>query len=167
MECPRSKTPLKKINVGKVPVYVSEQCGGVFLESSTLSLFECPTSERGQALVNHLSQFHDDTLDLSCRISCPSCADTVMLRRYHSPLHVVEIDECPGCGAIWLDTGELSKLQSLMLNEKERSLLRAQMLEQHRTPNIESMPYINDYWIKREKRIGGLMEIAGYLTRFW
>lgn len=167
MKCPRTNTTLKKINVGKVPVYVSEHCGGVFLESSTLSLFECPTSDRGRALADHLSQFHSDTIDLSCKVSCPSCTDTVMLRRYYSPLHVVEIDECPGCGAIWLDTGELSKLRSLMLNEKERGILRAQMLEEHRLPKIESMPYNNDYWIKREKRIGSLMDLAGYLIRIW
>ena len=118
MYCPRTKTALKKINVGKVPVYVSEACGGVLFENQTLKDFECPSDKRGKALANHLSRFHNEIADLKQRVSCPLCSDTIMLRRFYSPLHAVEIDECPGCGAIWLDNGELEKLQSLMLNEK-------------------------------------------------
>lgn len=163
MKCPRTDSILTKVNVGKVAVYVSERCGGVFLENHTLTLFECAESDRGKALSKHLSQFHNEGLNLSERVECPSCVDTVMLRRYYSPLHVVEIDECPGCGGIWLDTGELSKLQSLMLNEKEKTLLRNKLLEEHRQPKIEGLPHLRDSWIKREKKVDHFMELISYI----
>ncbi|WP_395342469.1 zf-TFIIB domain-containing protein [Ningiella sp. W23] len=167
MKCPRTGLALKKVNVGKVSVFVSENCGGVFLENQTLILFECPEKDRGKALSKHLSQFHNETLNLSERITCPRCIDTIMLRRYYSPLHVVEIDECPGCGGIWLDTGELSKLQSLMLNEKEKALLRNKLLEEHRPPQIEGLPHLRDSWIKRNEKVNALIELTSYISTDW
>jgi Zn-finger nucleic acid-binding protein len=167
MQCPRTNTPLKKVNVGKVPVYVSEACGGVFLENQTLKLFKCPDDKRGHTLANHLKQFHGELLELVERVSCPTCADTVMLRRFYSPLHVVEIDECPGCGGIWLDTGELSKLQSLMLNEKERALLRHQLMEENRRIEIKGLPHKHDYWKRRSDKIDKLFELTAYITDVW
>ena len=32
----------------------------------------------------------------------------------------VEIDECPGCGSIWLDAGELGDIRSLFKTEEEK-----------------------------------------------
>lgn len=167
MKSPRTDSILKKVNVGKIPVYVSESCGGVFLENQTLKLFECAEKDRGKALSKHLSQFHNETLNLSERVACPSCLDTVMLRRYYSPLNVVEIDECPGCGGIWLDTGELSKLQSLMLNEKEKTLLRNKLLDEHRQPKIEGLPHLRDNWIKRNEKVDNFMELVSYISGNW
>ena len=160
MQCPRTNTPLKKVNVGKVPVYLSEACGGVFLENQSLKQFERPEEKRGKALATHLAQFHNELLNLEARVNCPTCVETVMLRRFYSPLHVVEIDECPCCGGIWLDTGELSKLQSLMLNEKERALLRAQLLEQHRVSEIKGLPHLRDNWHRRSNKIDKLFDMA-------
>tara|TARA_R110002167_G_scaffold28926_24_gene96830 strand:+ start:3535 stop:4038 length:504 start_codon:yes stop_codon:yes gene_type:complete len=167
MLCPRTNTQLIKVNVGKVPVYVSEACGGVFLENQSLKLFECPESKRGKVLSIHLAQFNNELLSLDKRVNCPVCTDTVMLRRFYSPLHVVEIDECPSCGGIWLDTGELSKLQSLMLNEKERAILRSQLLDDHRMSEINGLPHKHDNWHHRNDKIDSLFDIATYLTSDW
>jgi Zn-finger nucleic acid-binding protein len=163
MQCPRTDSPLKKINVGKVPVYVSENCGGVFLTNQTLHLFECPKDARGNALSKHLSQFHDVTLNVDQRVRCPECKDTVMLRRFYSPLQVVEIDECPSCGGIWLDTGELSKLQSLMLNETDKARLRAELLDEHRRAEINGLPHLHDFG-SRSDRIDNFMELTSYIA---
>ena len=92
MKCPRTQTKLTRINVGKVPVFVIEACGGVFLENQTLALLESPQEERGRALEKHLRQFHHALPTLDERVNCPAYDDTVMLRRFYSPLHVVEID---------------------------------------------------------------------------
>lgn len=167
MKCPRTHTDLKKINVGKVPVYVSQSCGGVFFENQTLKLFDSFSEKRGKALVEHLSQFHSEAIDLSVRIKCPTCPEIVMSRRFNSPLHAVEIDECPNCGGIWLDMGELSKLQSLMLNEKERATLRQKLMEENRHPEIKSLPHKYDNWHRRSSKVDALLDIASYLTRLW
>ena len=95
------------------------------------------------------------------------CDNTGMLRRFYSPLHVVEIDECPGCGGIWLDAGELEKLQSLMLNEKERALLRHDLMREHDTIEIKGLPHIRDNWHKRSDKVDAFFDIASYITNLF
>ena len=90
-----------------------------------------------------------------------------MLRRFYSPLHAVEIDECPGCGAIWLDTGELEKLQSLMLSEKDRAILRHELMKEHEPIQIKGAPHKHDNWNRRSDKIDALFDIASYITRGW
>ncbi|MEH6713424.1 MAG: zf-TFIIB domain-containing protein [Paraglaciecola polaris] len=164
MLCPRTHSPLKKVNVGKVPVFVSEVCAGVFFENATIQHFEKPSERRGATLAAHLEKFHGELLGLDERVNCPTCTDTVMLRRFYSLSHAVKIDECPGCGGIWLDTGELAKLQSLLLNEKERALLRAQLIETHRPSEISGLPHIHDNWLLRDNKISNLIDLTFFLT---
>lgn len=167
MKCPRTNTTLKKVTVGKVPVYYSNACGGILLETQTLSKFENPKEKRGNALAKHLSQFQHELDSLDKRITCPKCPDTVMLRRFYSPLHVVEIDECPSCGAIWLDTGELEKIQSLMLNEKERALLRIELMKEHERIDIKSMTHGYNPWNRRGDKVNAFFELASYISDSW
>tara|TARA_R110000744_G_scaffold143323_1_gene255176 strand:+ start:5260 stop:5493 length:234 start_codon:yes stop_codon:yes gene_type:complete len=77
------------MNVGKVPVFVSEACGGVFFENATIQYFEKPSERRGAALPSHLESFHGKLLGLDERVNCTTCADTVMLRRFYSLSHAV------------------------------------------------------------------------------
>ncbi|WP_334061955.1 zf-TFIIB domain-containing protein [Alteromonas genovensis] len=167
MKCPRTHTTLKQVSVGKVPVYYSEACGGVLLENNTLSHFENPQDKRGNVLAKHLSQFHCELVSKNKRIRCPKCPDTVMLQRFYSPLHAVEIDECPGCGAIWLDTGELGKIQSLMLNEKERALLRNELMKKHERIEIKGMPHQHDNWNRRSDKVDAFFDLASYISNSW
>lgn len=37
---------------------------------------------------------------------CPKCGDTLKVRSFQK----VEIDQCNGCGGIWLDAGELEQV---------------------------------------------------------
>lgn len=69
-------------------------------------------------------------------------------------------------GNIWLDSGELPQLQQLMLNPKERALLRQQLMSEHRPANIEGMAHLRDRWIKRSDKIDKLFALADYLTRW-
>jgi Zn-finger nucleic acid-binding protein len=43
-----------------------------------------------------------------------------MMRRYFSPRTQIEIDECPGCGGIWLDAEELEGIRSIFKGAAER-----------------------------------------------
>jgi len=43
-----------------------------------------------------------------------------MMRHFFSVKREVELDECPGCGGMWLDAGELGKIRSLYGSEEER-----------------------------------------------
>ncbi|KNC68738.1 zf-TFIIB domain-containing protein [Pseudoalteromonas ardens] len=138
MQCPRTSHPLKPVKVGGIKVYISEHSGGVFFDNQVLSNFTNPSELRAEVLAKHLRQFSAPLGDESARVKCPKCPDIVMMRRYFSPLRVVEIDECPGCGGIWLDTGELDTLHENHLSAKEREMLRIKMLEEHQAFHIDS-----------------------------
>ncbi len=135
MQCPRTGEELKKVKVGGVEVYVSQACGGVFLDSQSIVLFRRGDSKRGNALAKHISQFNSYLLDEDTRIDCPKCNNVVMMRRYYSPLKVIEIDECPMCAGIWLDTGELEKIQNIEASEIELARAKNEMRNQSRSNN--------------------------------
>lgn len=166
MQCPRTTTTLKEVKVGGISVFISESCGGVFFDNQQIKNFERPEAKRGDALANHLRQFQNSTLDEQARVSCPKCPDTVMLRRFYSPLHVVEIDECPSCGGIWLDTGELDKLRSLFMNDKERALLRAQLISETRPANVKGLSHLGEFHSTHAK-VDKLLDTASYLLELW
>ena len=44
-----------------------------------------------------------------------------MLKRQYGPRQPVEIDECPGCGGIWLDAGDLKAIRSAFDSSEERA----------------------------------------------
>ncbi|WP_339769807.1 zf-TFIIB domain-containing protein [uncultured Paraglaciecola sp.] len=73
------------------------------------------------------------------------------------------MDECPGCGGIWLDTGELAKLQSLLLNEKDRALLLTQLIESHKPNEISGLPHIHGNRLHRDNKISNLIDLTYYV----
>jgi len=112
LTCPRSATPLVRLRVGGVDTDVCEDCGGLWLDRSELARFEHPDSAFGDALAAHLAQFPAAVIDHSVRLRCPRHSATVMLRRVYSRDVPVEIDECPECGGVWLDTYELAQIRA-------------------------------------------------------
>ena len=111
LRCPRSSSPLTRLRIGGVDTDVCEDCGGLWLDRLELARFEQADSLFGEALVAHLSQFAPTLVDHSFRLRCPHHQQTVMLRRKFSASVPVEIDECPQCGGIWLDSGELAQIR--------------------------------------------------------
>ena len=111
LRCPRSATPLTPLRIGGVSTDVCEDCGGLWLDRLELARFEHASSAFGDALVAHLSQFPPALMDHSVRLQCPRHRDVVMLRRRFSATVAVEIDECPQCGGIWLDSDELAHIR--------------------------------------------------------
>jgi len=162
MKCPRTGAPLRPIKVGGIEVDVSEACGGAFFDNLELEKFKKLGEDRGDALVKHLKQFSTPLMDEKERFKCPKCKDVVMMRRYYSPLKIIEIDECPGCAGIWLDTGELDKIQDNQLTERELAFLRSEMIDSAPTSTIRSPKhrYLDDH-----NKLENIFELASYLFR--
>jgi len=137
MYCPRTNTPLEPLLVGGFTVFTSAQ-GGVFFDNSQIFKFSSPELKHGQVLLKHLGNYSEDEGDVSLRINCPQCKSIVMMRRYFSPVKAVEIDECPGCAGIWLDSGELAKIHENHLTPRERKLLAHEMATNHGFITIKS-----------------------------
>ncbi|UJX27536.1 zf-TFIIB domain-containing protein (plasmid) [Pseudoalteromonas sp. CF6-2] len=126
MYCPRTKVALEETTIGDIKVYLSPT-GGVFFDNRQIFHFSDPRLKPAQVLVAHLQTLPPESIDLKKRIHCPKCPYVVMMRRFFTPLRVVEIDECPNCAAIWLDNGELEKIHENHLTPKEREMLRIDM----------------------------------------
>jgi Zn-finger nucleic acid-binding protein len=112
LKCPRSATPLSRLRVGGVDTDVCEDCGGLWLDRFELARFDDPDNAFGDALTAHLTQFPAAVLAHSVRLRCPRHPATVMLRRAYSREVPIEIDECPECGGVWLDTYELAQIRA-------------------------------------------------------
>ena len=59
----------------------------------------------------HIGRDDSVVVDTERRRKCPKCGSIVMMRHYFSDQRKVEVDECPGCGGVWLDGGELSLIR--------------------------------------------------------
>ena len=75
--------------------------------------------EMGEALTDIE---HDPAciIDYDRKRSCPRCDGIFMLKHQFSPLQTAEIDECPACGGIWLDNGELKSIRETFKSDDER-----------------------------------------------
>jgi uncharacterized protein len=159
MKCPRTGSALRRVKVGGITVDVSTECGGVFFDNSELEKFDEKHEVRGEVLVQHLSQFEAFTLNEHQRIDCPKCESVVMMRRHYSPLKILEIDECPNCGGIWLDSGELSTLREIFSSDLERKKLREQLIKE-----VESHP---NFVAHQKEHVNSLTSIETFSNILW
>ncbi len=84
------------------------------------------------------------------RINCPKCPGVVMMRRYYSPKRILEIDDCPSCGGVWLDSGELETLREIFLSDNERAILREKLIEEvERHPDVVAHREEHEQFIRR------------------
>ena len=83
-------------------------CGSIASSSNVSGILR---NALGDALLAHLSQFPAPLLDHSQRLRCPRHPGVVMLRRAFSATIRVDIDECPECGGLWLDSAELAAIR--------------------------------------------------------
>jgi len=85
-------------------------CGGIWFDNFELKKVDDPQEFEGGALL-HIGRDETVVVDTARRRKCPKCPDIVMMRHYFSEQRKVEVDECPGCGGVWLDGGELSLIR--------------------------------------------------------
>lgn len=122
MKCPACDRELTKLTVGEVEVDICKGgCGGVWFDAFELEKFDEPHESAGEELLQ-LAAEKTVTPDLERKRKCPRCGDGVtMLRHFFSVKRQVRVDECPGCGGVWLDAGELATIRSQFPTEAERN----------------------------------------------
>ena len=130
MKCPRTGTVLKEIEIEGVKVDISEACGGVWFDNFELKNFDEVHESAGEKLIELMSRYRNDDIDLSQKLNSPRHPEVVMKRRFFSPKRQIEIDECPQCGGIWLDAGELTKIRELFPNEADRKKAGNEFLDE-------------------------------------
>ncbi|MBI2988750.1 MAG: zf-TFIIB domain-containing protein [Deltaproteobacteria bacterium] len=59
----------------------------------------------------------------TCRMRCPKCGEPLKERSFKK----IQIDQCAGCGGIWLDAGELEEVA-----EREEESWLGKLWQKHR-----------------------------------
>lgn len=81
--------------------------------------------------------------DPSSKRPCPKCDGIRMLRHLFSDSCHIEIDECPSCGGIWLDSGEFEQIYA--------SMNRQDVAAPHSTPDPETAILMSRLEIEMEQ----------------
>lgn len=93
-------------------------CGGIWFDNFELDKVDAPHEALGEAL---LAVEFDPKVDvIETRRRCPKCHDVVMMQHRFSPDKPVIIDECPKCGGVWLDGGELAEIRCQTPTSEDR-----------------------------------------------
>jgi hypothetical protein len=121
MRCPACRNTLAETDAGAVRLDVCRGgCGGVWFDRFEIKKLDEPHEPAGEDLFK-IERDESIRVDPNKRLMCPRCQELVMMRHYFSVRKEIEIDECPGCGGIWLDHGELGKIRDLFMSEEEKT----------------------------------------------
>ena len=122
MQCPACNTVLDKITVTGVELDICKDgCGGIWFDQFEFKKFDEAHEYAGESLLNIESGMKITTIDHKAKRQCPKCNEQDMLRHFYSPSQEIEIDECPMCGGIWLDYGELIRIRNKFGTDEARS----------------------------------------------
>ena len=130
MNCPRTGKELKPVLVDGIEIDLSMGCGGVWFDQFELNKFDEVHESAGEILIEHINAYHKPLNDLEVRLKCPKDPDVVMMRRFYSGKLQIEIDECPQCGGIWLDSEELSGIRKLFPTEEHLNSANNKFIEE-------------------------------------
>jgi Zn-finger nucleic acid-binding protein len=93
-------------------------CGGIWFDNFELSRVDEARERLGETLA--ALEFDPDAVVLREKRPCPKCAGITMLQHKFSREKPVTVDECPNCGGVWLDGGELAEIRQPVTTAAER-----------------------------------------------
>jgi len=120
MKCPRCKLPLRQVEYEGVETDMCDACWGFFLDTGELEeilekrALTFSKEEKKQVLDIRTASATGPTAPAPC----PKCGEIMKRVHYDQAVHLV-IDRCDEHG-IWLDTGEIKRVQALA--EKSEAL---------------------------------------------
>jgi Zn-finger nucleic acid-binding protein len=78
------------------------------------------------------------------------------MRHFFSVKKEVQVDECPGCGGIWLDAGELGKIRSLFETEQERHEAAEQYFAEIFGDKLKAMTAEDEAKLQKARKISNM-----------
>jgi uncharacterized protein len=121
VNCPACGHTLSTVTVGGLSVEVcGGGCGGLWFDHWELQKVDEQAETAGEQLLS-VRRDPGVVVDPAERYRCPKCTDDVVLmRHFWSVKREVTIDECPECGGIFLDAGELATIRDEFPTEAAR-----------------------------------------------
>ncbi len=128
MLCPRCRLTLHPVDYEGVEVDMCDGCWGFWLDSGELEELiekrDLTFTPEERAVI--LDVRGASKTGPTAPAACPVCRKTMRRVHYDSVVHLV-IDRCPDHG-VWLDTGEIKKVQALAEGSREYHRLFLQKL---------------------------------------
>jgi Zn-finger nucleic acid-binding protein len=121
MNCPACSHELTTRTAGDVTVDVcAGGCGGIWFDHFELRKLDEQSETAGESLLD-IPRDPDVHVDSEKRYICPhDTDDVVLMRHFWSVKRAVTIDECPECGGVFLDAGELGRIRDEFVTEAAR-----------------------------------------------
>lgn len=120
MNCPGCGNKMEKVTAGDITVGACRNgCGGLWFDKSELKKLSDLHRTVGAVLL-------DIERDVGIRVDhykmrmCPACEGIIMVRHFYSFRKNVAVDECPNCGGLWVDYGNLGAIRSQFGSEEEK-----------------------------------------------
>lgn len=158
MECPRTGAPMLEKTIGKIKVDISTGCGAIWFDHLEIKKFDELSEAGGEELISAAGEYHKD-INTTPRLRCPQCADVIMLRHFFSVSRQVEIDECPGCGGIWLDPGEIKAIRELFEDSEKKGAAADRYFESlFSSPEMKAMKAGSPRDLQRAKRLARMFK---------
>ncbi len=123
MECPSCKNSLRTIMYEGIQIETCDACQGEWLDAGELKhivqVRETRFDEQERRAVAAAVKITGvDVKQADRDLVCPKCSDRTDAINYGGDTGIV-IDRCPGCGGIWLDGGEMEKIQMVVEGWKD------------------------------------------------
>jgi uncharacterized protein len=118
MQCPACHQPLKGIDYEGVHIETCPACGGDWLDAGELgSIVQARrmkfNEEECLAIAKASKIAHVHLKDLNRHLVCPECGGQTHPISYGDASGII-IDKCGQCGGVWLERGEIEKIQELV-----------------------------------------------------
>ena len=118
MQCPNCYELLATIDYEGIQIETCQSCGGQWLDDSELEhvvkVREVKfTPEQRRAIAEATSITGIKLEEVHRDLPCPKCGGTTNAINYGGDSGII-IDKCVLCAGIWLDQGELEKIQQLV-----------------------------------------------------
>lgn len=116
MKCPHDGAPLsKQIYEAGIEIDQCAVCGGLWLNNDELERIQEECERDYSPEIHELPNLVDQAYAMALAkskptVNCPGCGDE-MERCEHGGCSQIMIDNCPKCGGVWLDDGELKALE--------------------------------------------------------
>jgi Zn-finger nucleic acid-binding protein len=118
MQCPNCHKPLTGIDYEGVHIEICPVCGGDWLGAGQLTnILKARqtrfTEQECLAIAQVAKITYVKLPNLDRHLVCPECGGTTHPINYGDDTGIV-IDKCATCGGVWLDRGELDKIEELV-----------------------------------------------------
>ena len=131
INCPACGCEMTKIFVPEANINIDiclDGCGGIYFDNRELDKFD-EQHENIDFILEQIKGKEFKPVDTKEKRICPVCK-TPMVKHFMSVKKEVEIDDCYGCGAKFLDNGELQKIRAQYKDNEERNAVMREVVKE-------------------------------------